>query len=87
MRIIAAPIEMIAWFTEEGMLKPIRFRMKNGDTTENVVKIDKILFMDKEKIAGNTMFVYRCQSLIAGEVKLYEIKYEVSSCKWILFKM
>ena len=43
--------------------------------------------MDKEKLAGNEMLVFKCQSLIDGVLKMFEIKYELRTCKWILFKI
>jgi hypothetical protein len=51
-----------------------------------VIKIDKIIVKDTEKLAGNIMIVYKCQSLIDDTIKLFEIKYEISTCKWIPFK-
>jgi hypothetical protein len=43
--------------------------------------------MDKEKLAGNEMLVYRCESSIDGIEKVYELKFEIKSCKWMLFKI
>lgn len=87
MKIVARPIEMVAWFTIEGIPNPVRFRIKNDDGEMDVVKIEKIVFKEREKIAGNEMINYRCQSTISGQTKTLEIKYELSTCKWILFKI
>jgi hypothetical protein len=87
MKVVAKPIQMVAWFNEKGNLTPVRFKLCDEDGVNSVIKIDKIIFMDKEKLAGNQMFIYRCQSIFNGIDKIYEIKYELSTCKWMLFKM
>jgi hypothetical protein len=87
MRVLAMPIEMIAWFNENGMPTPLRFKLKNEDDSNNVIKVDKVIQIEKEKFAGNIMYVFKCQSIIDELEKRYEIKYELSSCKWMLYKM
>lgn len=87
MKIIAKPIEIVSWTDVKGKINPIRFRIENEDESISVIKIDKVITIDKEKLAGNHMLVYKCQSIIKGSERLYEIKYELSSCKWILFKL
>jgi hypothetical protein len=87
MKVIAKPIDMVAWFTKDGLPSPVRFRLELEDETQKTIKIDRIIHKDVEKLAGNNMIVYRCQSQINGAERVYEIKYELSTCKWILFKM
>ena len=81
------PIEMIAWFTLEGTPNPIRYRMTSDDTSNIVVKVDRIVTRSEEKLAGNRMFIFRCQSEINGLLKLFELKYELNTCKWYLYKI
>lgn len=87
MKVIAKPIDMVAWFTKEGIPHPIRFRIFNKDDTFKVIKIDKVLYVEKEKLAGNHMMVFKCRSTINAVEKVYEIKYEMSTMKWVLFKI
>ena len=87
MKVVAKPIEMVAWTDTKGNINPVRFKITKEDETSSVVKIDKVISVDKEKLAGNNMLVFKCQSTVNGADKLYEIKYELSSCKWILFKI
>ncbi|WP_242981718.1 hypothetical protein [Alkalibaculum bacchi] len=86
LKVIAKEIEMIAWFKKMDMPIPIKFRFLQGDQRQ-VVKIDRILQADEEKLAGNRMYIYRCQSVIKNEEKIYELKYEVDKCRWYLFKI
>ena len=87
MRVIAKPIEMVLWNDINGKMNPVRFKIANEDESISVIKIDKVLTIDKERLAGNNMLVYKCQSVIKESERLYELKYEFSSCKWILWKL
>ena len=75
------PIEVLACF-ENGTPHPIRFKL-----TDKEIKIEQVVSMVEEKLAGNRMLLFRCQSKINGELKPYEIKFELGTCKWFLWKM
>jgi len=87
MKVLALPIEMASYTDNKGNIKPIRFRMQINDEPMQVIKIDKVIVKDTEKFAGNVMLVYKCQSLIDDVMKLFEIKYEISTSRWILYKI
>lgn len=78
---------MLCIFDTTGILSPIRFRIQNEDGQKQVVRVEKIIKKDIEKLAGNKMIVYTCQSSINGESRLYTIKYEIDSCKWFIYKI
>ncbi|WP_459195780.1 hypothetical protein [Wukongibacter baidiensis] len=86
MKIVALPIECIAWFNKEGIPTPIKFRILNNSSNK-AVKVNQIVHREKEKLAGNHMYVFDCQSDIGGGVKRYQLKYALDTCKWMLFKM
>lgn len=86
MKVLMKPIEMIVWFTRDGVPNPIKYRI--SENKENItVNIDKVILRQEEKLAGNRMYVYRCQSNINGTERTFELKYEISTCKWFLYKM
>ena len=87
MKVLALPIEMISYTNNKGYIRPIRFRMQIDDEPMEVIKTDKVIVKDTERFAGNIMLVYKCQSLIDDVMKLFEIKYELETCKWILYKI
>ncbi|WP_242832497.1 hypothetical protein [Desulfosporosinus orientis] len=76
------PVEMIAWFTQDGIPNPIRCRL--GD---KVIRVQQVTSISEEKLAGNRMFIYRCQTEINGKLIPFELKFELQTCKWFLFKM
>lgn len=43
------------WFDKKGILHPLKFRFKNLDDSNFVVKVDRVITKDKEKLAGNEM--------------------------------
>jgi hypothetical protein len=47
----------------------------------------EVLSVTEEKLAGNRMLCFRCQSEISGELRPFEIKFEWGTCKWFLYKM
>lgn len=87
MKVLARPIEMVCWFEKSGMPHPVRFKITKDDESNTVIKIDKIISVDKERLAGNDMMVFKCQSVINNTAKIFELKYELGTCKWMLFKM
>jgi len=75
------PIEVLAHF-ENGNPHPIRFKL-----TDKEIKIERVVSVTEEKLAGNKMLCFRCQSEIKGELRPFEIKFELGTCKWFLWKM
>jgi hypothetical protein len=65
------PIEVLAHF-ENGTPHPIRFKL-----ADKTLKIEQVISVTEEKIAGNRMLCFRCQSEIGGELKPFEIKFEL----------
>lgn len=87
MKVLMKPIEMIAWFSKDKYPIPLRYRIVDENMENKVIKVDKILFKEEEKIAGNRMILYRCESIIENTQRIFELKYEISTCKWFLFKI
>lgn len=86
MKVLMRPIEMIFVSTTSGKLTPIKFKLPT-DKGDMVIKIDKIIKSQEEKISGNNIISYTCQSTIARSERLFELRYEIRSCRWFLFKI
>jgi len=87
MKVLMKPIEMIAWFTQDGLPTPVRFRMEQPDGSYIVIRVARTITRKEEKLAGNPMIIFTCQSIINGVEKLYEIRYELKTCKWYVYKI
>jgi hypothetical protein len=57
MKVVVRPIEMVSWTDTKGNINPVRFKITNEDETSSVIKVDKVITVDKEKLAGNNMLV------------------------------
>ena len=87
MKVIMKPVDMIVWFTKDGVPHPLKYRFENDNQENITVNVDRIVFREEEKLAGNKMLVYKCQSIINGIERIFELKYELNTCKWFLYKM
>ncbi len=87
MKVIAKPIEMLFLSDSAGDVKPIKFRMKLEDKSLTTIRVDRILKREATKKAGEVAYIYTCESLIQDELKLYELRYTLSSCIWVLYKI
>lgn len=87
MKVIAKPIDIVLWVDKEGAITPVRFRIMNEENSAAVIKINKIICRDKERFNGNIMYIFKCQSYINGMQKIFELKYELETCKWMLWKI
>lgn len=87
MKVLAKPIDIVTWTDKTGAINPVRFRITNENESETVIKVDRIITHDLERLNGNKMHIYKCQSCINGIQKIYELKYELDTCKWVLWKM
>lgn len=86
MKLIAEPIEAIAWTSKQGDVRPLRFQWERAQRRE-VVKIDRIVKVERTQRAGEAALVFTCESCIAGEQRLYELRYTLASCTWVLYKI
>jgi len=73
------PIKVLAHFDIDRTPHPLRFKI-----TDREHKIEQVVSVTEEKLAGNKML---CFKWIDGVLKPYEIKFEVQTCKWFLWKM
>lgn len=86
MKIIAEPIEAIAWNSKKGDIRPLRFQWQQ-DQESIVVKVERIQKVERTQRAGEAALVFTCESFIRGEQRLYELRYTLSNCQWVLYKI
>lgn len=87
MELINKPIEMIAVFNKEGNIKPIRFRLMNEDAQYNVVKIEHVNVINKEKYQGIWHYIFVCVITLNNRQRLCEITYNTQTLEWKLRKI
>jgi len=82
---IAKPIQVIAWFNEQGKINPLKFKYEQEDDDIKVICINKILNREFEKLAGNPMWKFTCSSIIHGIERIYTIKYDLLNSIWLIY--
>ena len=85
MKVVSKSIDVRACFEKDGGVKPLRFRISE-DEEEKVIKINRVVNREIEKLAGNVMEKFVCIASVNGVERIFEIKYELLTKKWILFK-
>lgn len=87
MKTLARAIEMISWTEENGTLHPVRFKIETADGGKQVYRVLRIHTMVPDRIAGNKMYRFTCEVAVNRLIKLCEIRYELETCRWVLFKI
>lgn len=82
MKVVASPIEVLAWTDLKGNVHPLRFRREN-----EIIKINKIVDRIEEKEYGIKKIIFECQVNTNGYDKLCELRYELQSMRWVLYKI
>jgi len=78
MKIVNKPIIATVIFNTNGKIEPVKFIVD-----DKAVIVEKILETKEENLVGNKRIVFVCQH--SGKF-IYELKYEIYSQKWYLFK-
>ncbi len=86
MKVVLQLIECIAWFDDKGRPTPLRFRILD-DNGNKTVKVDHIIHREIQKIEGKDIYIFDCQSKFRDQLKIYQLRYHLDTCKWILFKI
>lgn len=86
MKILAKPIRVIACFFPGEFPLPYKFKIEE-DEVRIEVKVDKILLVEEQMLAGIASIVYTCQSCINNQEKRYTLKYIKQECRWELYQV
>jgi len=78
MKVVNKPVKVMVIFYTDGKIEPVKFRLE-----DKVIRIDKVVKAYEEHIVGNVRVVFVC---IQNEKDIHEIKYELESSIWYLFK-
>ena len=87
MKVVNKPVEMICKINREGQIMPVKFRLIGEEESWVEIKVDQVITKQLNKLAGNRIWVYDCQSVINSTIKTYQLRYEIDTCRWQLFKM
>lgn len=86
MKIINLDAEMIVYTNSEGKMKPIRYRVSEGDELK-VIEVKSIDRTEKIRIGNNEGIKYYCKIIVDDIKKSCELIYNLKSMKWTVYKM
>lgn len=78
MKIVNKSVKATVIFNTDGKIVPVKFILY-----DKVVIVEKVLEMKEDNFAGNKRLVFVCQH---KSQFIYELKYEIDSRIWYLFK-
>lgn len=81
------PIEVISYSNIEGVTTPLKFRVIEHNDIPSIIKVEHVSFRSEDKLAGNKMLRFNCQSTINGILKIFELRFEPSTGRWFLYKI
>ncbi|MDO5725585.1 MAG: hypothetical protein Q4P29_04695 [Tissierellia bacterium] len=82
------PIDVLAYkIFDEPYPRPVKFRIMDEQLQPKTVIIYKYEGAKFDKRAGNKMIFYKCQAVINDLLRPIELKYEIDSMNWYLFKV
>lgn len=87
MKTLAKAIEMISWTEESGRIHPVRFKIESATGEKLVYAILRVHTMELDRIAGNKLYRFICEIELNQTLRLCELRYEIETCRWYLFKL
>lgn len=81
------PIQLISSCSTLGDITPIRFRYEDESHKLETVNIEEIINRKVSKINGIEEIIYTCKASLSGTITFFDLKYIISSHKWILFQI
>ncbi len=76
------PVQMLAWWREDGRLEPLRFRVEDEESVLQTVSISRVLAVREVAYVGAEAIFFRCLGELAGLEKLFELRYALRDHKW-----
>lgn len=80
------PIEVLASYTTDGALAPLRFRFEDSEHMLHTVRITEIVDSRKIEYVGVEAYCFLCRAASEGREKVYELRYTVRTHRWVLYR-
>ena len=77
------PIQMVCAFLTQGDIKPLRFRYEDPEHQIITVDVDNILARKGMSIGYGGSLIFTCESEIDDVKRMYELRYEIGTHKWV----
>ena len=85
-QIVNIPIQMISVCSTAGDLTPMRFRFETPEHQLETVHVESVHAHKLTTYNGIREIQYVCSAYVDNLLKLFVLKYNIDSHKWIMFK-
>jgi len=83
---INCPVDVIAMYSANGDIRPLRFRMEDEDHQLRRIIIDEIVNSRRIQYVGIEAQVFLCRATVENRQWLFELKYTIRSHSWCLMR-
>lgn len=87
MDVILTPIEVVAVFSRDGRVSPLRFRIILDEFGYQTITVGSISRRRRERIGKSLIDIYTCTGIVSGTERLFELKHELATGEWALYRM
>ncbi|MCT4687917.1 MULTISPECIES: hypothetical protein [Vallitalea] len=87
MKTIVKPIEMKSVTDVNGTIRPLRFRITDQEERLHTVNVLSIYSVEQSRIAGEKKRIYTCEIQIRDKVRICELRYNLDTTTWELYKV
>ena len=80
------PVDVIAAYSANGDIKPLRLRLEDEKHQLLRVDIDEVISSRKIQYVGIEAYLFLCRATVEDRRWLFELKYTIRSHSWCLFR-
>ena len=78
------PVDVIAMYSANGDILPLRLRMEDENHQLLRIDIEEVISSKKIQYVGIEAHVFLCKARVKGKESLFELKYTIRSHSWCL---
>ncbi len=80
------PVDVIAMYSANGDIRPLRFRIEDEDHQLRRIDIDEIINSRRVQYVGIEAQIFLCRATVENKKWLFELKYTIRSHSWCLMR-
>ena len=80
------PVDVIAMYSANGDIRPLRFRMEDETHQLMRIDIDEVISSKEIQYAGIEAQIFLCRATVEDRKWLFELKYTIRSHSWCLMR-
>ncbi len=80
------PVDVICVYSANGDIRPLRFRMEDGEHQLLRVDIEEVISCREVRYVGIEAQIFLCRATVRGRKTLFELKYTIRSHSWCLLR-